>query len=243
MRITIRLSAFVLTVLLNAPAFAQESPVHRVIQKGKAVVNIEAVEATIYKDKPQGVLDRATGRMVVIQRMRRVAAIQTGGGIILHPDGIIVTAAHTLKGKKNFMVTLFDGTRLPAKILRKVSKQDLAFLKINPPFPLDFVSFSNSDLAPVGMPVFAMGHAQWTNGTLTGGEITALGIEDIDGVKRATSFQINFKAYKGDSGSPILDGNGNLLGMISAGEVVGSTTYAITSNMIATAYRKYLRAR
>ncbi|HRK61422.1 MAG TPA: serine protease [Candidatus Omnitrophota bacterium] len=240
MRITIRLSALVLAAFLSVPAWAQESPIHHVLEKGKAVVSIEAIDAAVYKDKPQGVLDRATGRMVVVQRMRRVASVQVGGGIILDSRGIIVTAAHTLKNKKNIMVTLFDGTRLPAKILRKVSKQDLAFLSVQPSFPLDSFQFANSDAAPVGMPVFAMGRAQWIEGTLTGGEISALGIEKIDGVNRATSFQIDFKAYKGDSGSPILDGRGRLLGMISAGRVVGSKTYAITSNMIATAYRRHL---
>jgi len=231
--------AFILIVSLlmaHAPLGAQESPIHHVLEKGKAVVSIEAIDAAVYKDKPQGVLDRATGRMVVIQRMRRVASVQVGGGIILDSRGIIVTAAHTLKNKKNIMVTLFDGTRLPAKVMRKVSSQDLAFLTVQPPFPLDSFRFANSDQAPVGMPVFAMGRAQWIEGALTGGEISAFGIDKIDGVNRVTSFQIDFKAYKGDSGSPILDGNGYLLGMISAGQVVGSKTYAITSNMIATAY-------
>jgi len=240
MRITIRLWVWAGILFLCAqpcaPAQEEASPIHLVLEKGRAVVGIEAVEAAVYKDKPQGVLDRATGRVVVVQRMRRVASVQVGGGIILDSRGIIVTAAHTLKNKKNIMVTLFDGTRLPAKILRKVSKQDLAFLAVQPPFLLDSFQFANSDHAPAGMPVFAMGRAQWIEGTLTGGEISAFGIEKVNGVNRVTSFQIDFKAYKGDSGSPILDGNGHLLGMISAGRVVGSKTYAITSNMIATAY-------
>lgn len=217
---------------------------HKVIQKGRAVVSIEAVDAAIYKEgKPQAVRDSATGRILVIQRMRRVASVQTGGGIILSTDGIIVTAAHTLKNKRDIIVTLFDGTRLPAKIVHQVKGQDTAFLSVAPPFALDTVQFANSDAAPVGLPVYAMGRAQWTQGTLTGGKIQALGIEEIKGVTRVTSLQINFKAYKGDSGSPILDGHGNLLGMISAGQVIGAETFAISSNMIGTAYQEYLQSR
>lgn len=229
-------------VFAPLPARAEKSPIHIVLEQGKAVVSIEAVDAAIYKDKPQAVLDQATGRMIVVQRMRRVAAIQVGGGIILNHNGIILTAAHTLKNKKNIFVTLFDGTQVPAKIVRKVSKQDLAFLKIEPPFALETISFANSDLVPVGMGVYAMGRAQWIDGTLTGGIVSAIGVEKVGGIPRATSFQIDFRAYKGDSGSPILDANGRLLGMISAGRVVGSKTYAITSNMIGTEYNKLLRS-
>ena len=223
---------------------AQESPIDKVLQKGRAVVSIEAVDATIYKEgKPQAVRDPATGRILVIQRMRRVASVQTGGGIILSADGIIVTAAHTLKNKRDIIVTLFDGTRLPAKIVHQVKGQDTAFLSVTPPFALDTVPFANSDAAPLGMPVYAMGRAQWLKGALTGGKISAFGLDKMDGVTRVTSLRIDFKAYKGDSGSPILDGNGNLLGMISAGQVVGAETYAITSNLIGTAYNDYLGSR
>ncbi len=246
MKINRFVSVFLLCVFFAASSFAeesQESPLHQVIQKGKAVVSIEAIDAAIYKDgKPQAVRDPATGRILVIQRMHRVAAVQIGGGIVLSSNGVIVTAAHTLKNKKNITVTLFDGTKLPAKILHQVAGQDTAFISVTPPFALDTIRFANSDAAPVGMDVYAMGRAQWIKGTLTGGKISALGFEKIDGAMRVTSLQINFKAYHGDSGSPILDGNGNLLGMISAGQVVGEETYAVTSNMIGTAYEKYLRS-
>lgn len=241
-----RLSFFIICVLcahFSNEGWAQKSPLHQVLQKGRAVVSIEAIDATAYKEgKPQGVFDRATGQILLVQKIRRVASVQTGGGIILDSHGLIVTAAHTLKNKKNIVVILFDGTRLPAKIVHQVSNQDLCFVSITPSFPLETVRFSNSDAAPVGMPVYAMGRAQWIKGTITGGQISALGIEKINGETRVTSFRIHFKAYKGDSGSPILDGQGNLLGMISAGEVVGATTYAITSNMIGTAYREYLQS-
>ncbi len=242
MKINSCVSIFVLSAFLALPPAAgnaEESPAHKVIQKGKAVVSIEAVDAAIYKDKPQGILDRATGRILIVQKMRRIAAVQTGGGIILDSGGLILTAAHTLKNKKNISVLLFNGTRLPAKVVHEVPEQDLAFLAVTPPFALDTIQFANSDAAPVGMEVYAMGRAQWVKGTLTGGKISAYGIEKISGLPRITSLRINFKAYKGDSGSPILDGHGNLLGMISAGQVAGSATYAIASNMIGTAYRDF----
>lgn len=247
MRITNRLSLFVLIVFLSAqssPLFAQQSPLNKVLQKGRAVVSIEAVDAAIYKEgKPQAARDPKTGRILIIQRMRRVASVQVGGGIILSPDGIIVTAAHTLKNKRDIIVTLFDGTRLSAKIVHQVNGQDTAFLLVTPPFALDTMQFANSDAVPIGMPVYAMGRAQWIKGTLTGGKISAFGLDKMDGVTRVTSLRIDFKAYKGDSGSPILDGNGNLLGMISAGQVVGAETFAITSNLIGTAYSDYLKSR
>ena len=247
MRITNRLSYFIILGALICihpfQGWAQKSPLSQVLQKGKAVVSIEAIDAATYKEgKPQGVFDRATGQILLVQKIRRVASVQTGGGIILDSHGIIVTAAHTLKNKKNIVVILFDGTRLPAKMVHQVSNQDLSFVSVTPSFPLETVRFSNSDAVPVGMPVYAMGRAQWIKGTITGGQISALGIEKMNGKIRVTSFQIHFKAYKGDSGSPILDGQGNLLGMISAGDVVGATTYAITSNMIGTAYREYLQS-
>ena len=246
MRITIRLSALITAILLSlcSPSLAaKQSPLHQVLAKGKAVVNIEAIDAAAYKDgKPKSVFDKATGQILIIQKIRHIASVQTGGGIILNSQGIILTAAHTLKNKKNINVTLFDGTKLSAKIIYEVPSQDLSFLLIRPPFPLETIPLANSDAAPVGMQVYAMGRAQWLQGTLTGGQISALGLEKLNKKIRVTSFRIHFKAYKGDSGSPILDGQGNLLGMISAGEVVGATTYAITSNMIGTEYEKFLRA-
>lgn len=243
-RLVSNIILIVLTVAHSLLGYAEQSPLNQVLQKGRAVVSIEAVDAAVYKEgKPQAARDPKTGRILIIQRMRRVASVQTGGGIILSPDGIIVTAAHTLKNKRDIIVTLFDGTRLPAKIVHQVKGQDTAFLTVSPPFALDTVQFANSDAVPIGMPVYAMGRAQWIKGTLTGGRISAFGLDKMDGVTRVTSLRIDFKAYKGDSGSPILDGNGNLLGMISAGQVIGSETFAITSNLIGTAYNDYLQSR
>ncbi len=237
-------SSFLLIFFLSVqgtPLQAQESPINQVLAKGRSVVSIETIDAAIVGDKPQGIFDKATGRILVLRRARRIAAARNGSGIILDSRGIIATNTHTVRDSANIYVTFFNGARLPATILHHVKDQDISFISVAAPFALEPIPFANSDTLVIGMSVYAMGRSQWLSGTLTGGQIKSLGMENFNGAPRVTQLQITFQAYKGDSGSPILDGRGNLVGMINAGQAQGKITYALSSNLIRTAYQDYLR--
>lgn len=229
-------------IIFSSPLQAAQSPLVAITNKSQAVVSIEAIDAAVYQDKPQGLFDPATGQVLIVTPMRRVAATQTGGGIIIDARGVIVTNTHTVRNSGNVFVTLFNGTRVRAKIIHHVPGEDISFLSIEPPFPLKAISFADSDNLPIGMDVYTIGHSDVLSGSISGGEIKSFGRESFDGAPHVTLIQINFRSYKGDSGSPVMDSHGNLVGMISAGESRGDITLAIASSFIGSCYQLYLKS-
>ncbi len=235
---------FAFAGILLAPAFplrAEESLLQTVSEKSKAVVTLQSVNATVLAGKPQGIFDKATGRILIIKKVRPVGYARNGSGVIIDPKGIILANAHTVRGAGAISVTFFDGSKAPVKEIHIVPNSDLAFLLIQPPFALNFISPADSDAVSPGTEIFLLGHSQHLQETLIGGKIIGFVLEP--GPRRhATHLQISPGVYTGDSGSPVLDRNGNLLGIISAG-LPGRTngTFAIASNEIAAAYQNYLK--
>lgn len=235
------LPCLLITGIYSPPLRAEQSSVVTVLQTLQSIVSVESLNATVLTAKPQGFFDKATGRILIWKKMRPVGYTRNGSGFILDPHGIIATNAHTVRDAGNVFVTLHDQTRVPAKLMHIVPNTDIAFLYIEPPYPLTPLQFADSDAAAIGESVYTIGHSQWLKGTLIGGNISGLGKENFGGAAHVTLLQVNFQVYQGDSGSPILDKDGKLLGIISAGKTDGNrVTFAIASGLIAAGYQTYL---
>jgi S1-C subfamily serine protease len=162
-----------------------------------------------------------------------------GYGIIIDPDGTIVTNTHIIANAPHIFVGLSDGTVLEAKPVYS-SDADFSFLKIDPPSPLRAITWADSSLAQVGTPIITLSNADDDHQHVLGGEITNL-IEGMSSDK-VELFELNLNLYHGDSGGPLLDNQGQLLGLIMAKRIdENNKSYAIASNKIQQEYLKYKR--
>ena len=222
--------------------YAEDSPVSTVLETSKALVDIQSVNATVLSGKPQGFIDKATGQILITRRVRPVGYTRSGSGVIIDPRGIVVTNAHTIRGAGGLAVTLFNGTRAPVKEAHLMPGTDIAFLLIDPPCTLSSVLLADADTASVGTNVYTIGHSEMLKGTVLGGKLTGFQREEIDGISQTSALRLNFDMEKGDSGCPVLNAKGELLGLVAAGVPGhGNLTFAISSNAIAAAYKKYFK--
>lgn len=141
----------------------------------------------------------------------------SGSGVIVSADGLVLTAAHVATGvNKKVTVILEDGTKLNAKTLGLVSDKDAAMLRITDEGTWPFVEIDRDDSARLGDWVFALGHS--------GGFDQERGLVVRLGrlVRMANStFQSDCMLIGGDSGGPLFDLSGRLVGINSrvGGEV------------------------
>ena len=157
-----------------------------------------------------------------------------GSGFIIDPSGLVVTNNHVVEDADEITVTLNDGTALPAKLIGRDDKTDLALLKVVPKKPLPASHFGNSDKARVGDWVMAIGNPFGLGSTVTAGIVSARN-RDIAAGPYDDFIQTDAPINRGNSGGPLFDMDGNVIGMNSAifsptGGSVG-IGFAIPSNM------------
>jgi serine protease Do len=138
-----------------------------------------------------------------------------GSGFLISADGLIVTNNHVIDGADQVLIYLTDGTRLPAKIVGADTKTDLAVLKIDAKHPLPFVEFGDSDNAQVGDWVMAIGNPFGLGGTVTLGIVSARN-RDIQSGPYDSYIQTDASINQGNSGGPLFDMSGKVVGINSA---------------------------
>ena len=158
-----------------------------------------------------------------------------GSGFIIDPSGYIVTNNHVIEGADQISVTLNDGTTLPAKLIGRDEKTDLALLKVQPRKPLPAAHFGDSDHARIGDWVIAIGNPFGLGSTVTAGIVSARN-RDIEAGPYDDFIQTDAPINRGNSGGPLFDMNGNVVGVNSAiyspsGGSVG-IAFSIPSNLV-----------
>ena len=158
-----------------------------------------------------------------------------GSGIIIDSSGIIVTNTHLVHHAPRILVKLSDGKIFEAQLLHE-NESDFSFIKVDAGYPLKAIVWADSSLAYLGEPIIALGGiSDFNHQSILGGEITSL-IESISSGE-IQLLELNINLYEGDSGGPILDEKGRLLGLIMAKRMSKDRkSYAIASNNIRRAY-------
>jgi serine protease Do len=135
----------------------------------------------------------------------------SGSGVIISADGLILTAAHVATGvKQKVTVILEDGTRLKAETLGLVADSDAAMIQITEKGTYPFVEIDRTDSTRLGDWVFALGHSGGYDKDR--GSVLRLGrLVRIAG----TTFQSDCMLIGGDSGGPLFDLTGKLVGIHS----------------------------
>jgi serine protease Do len=140
-----------------------------------------------------------------------------GSGFLIEATGLIVTNHHVIEGADEITVTLNDleRSKYTATVLGHDAKTDLALLQIEADKPLPFVSFGNSEQAKVGDWVIAVGNPFGFGGTFTAGIISARG-RDIQSGPYDDFIQVDASINKGNSGGPLLNMDGEVIGINTA---------------------------
>ncbi|HJO98018.1 MAG TPA: trypsin-like peptidase domain-containing protein, partial [Rhodospirillales bacterium] len=122
---------------------------------------------------------------------------------------------HVIEGADEIAVILDDGTRLPATLRGQDAKTDLALLEIKAGRPLPYISWEESEAARVGDWVVAVGNPFGLGGTVTVGIISARG-RDIQSGPFDDFIQIDAPINRGNSGGPLFDTQGQVIGVNTA---------------------------
>jgi serine protease Do len=143
-----------------------------------------------------------------------------GSGFIISADGYVVTNNHviTAEGRgtvEEITVTMPDGTEYPAELIGADAASDLAVLKIERGSDFPFVHFGDSSQARVGDWVIAIGNPFGLGGTVTSGIVSSV-LRNTGGGAYDRYIQTDASINRGNSGGPLFDMQGNVIGINNA---------------------------
>jgi len=137
-----------------------------------------------------------------------------GSGVIIHPDGFIVTNNHVVENATDVRVKLEDGKEFKATVVGRDPKTDLALIKIDAK-NLPVAPFGDSDRLEVGEPVMAIGNPFGLDATVTTGIVSAKG--RVIGEGPYDDFiQTDASINRGNSGGPLINMQGEVVGINTA---------------------------
>ncbi|MBI2479190.1 MAG: trypsin-like peptidase domain-containing protein [Planctomycetia bacterium] len=206
-RLSIRLlvASLITTVSLTAlsstfaTSLRRNAIVHAVEQAKPSVVNIHG-RKTVAADEEVGAFKQVNGM---------------GTGIVIDPRGYIVTNFHVVDGVKQVQVSMADGSTLVARLVANDPTTDLAVIKIETPHPMQTMTIGTSSDLMTGEEVIAIGNAYGYEHTVTRGIVSALHrtVEVGEGQEYADLIQTDASINPGNSGGPLLNIDGDLIGI------------------------------
>ena len=139
-----------------------------------------------------------------------------GSGVIVSPDGVIVTNNHVINGMSEIKVVLNDRREFNAELVLADPQTDLAVLRIDTGEALPYLTFANSDSAQVGDIVLAIGNPFGVGQTVTNGIISALARTAVSVTDYQFFIQTDAAINPGNSGGALVDSDGRLVGVNTA---------------------------
>ncbi|MGX6448954.1 S1C family serine protease [Patulibacter sp. S7RM1-6] len=150
----------------------------------------------------------------------------TGSGFVVSSDGYIVTNAHVIDGASSVKVKIGDGASQDAKVVGVDRSTDLALLKVTPRTTLKALTLADSSDVQVGDATYAIGNPYGLDRTLTTGVVSALhrSITSPNGYAINGVLQTDAALNPGNSGGPLLDAEGHVIGVNSQIATSGSSS-------------------
>ncbi|MCX7168330.1 MAG: Do family serine endopeptidase [Rhodocyclales bacterium] len=139
-----------------------------------------------------------------------------GSGVVVSPEGYILTNFHVIDGADEIEVAHSDGRKYKARVVGSDPESDLAVLRIPADHKLPVIAFGSSDTLRVGDVVLAIGNPFGVGQTVTSGIVSALGRSHL-GINTFENFiQTDAAINPGNSGGALVDANGHLVGINTA---------------------------
>ena len=148
-------------------------------------------------------------------RLQREPQVGLGSGVIVSPQGYLLTNNHVIDGADDIEVMLTDGRQARAKVVGTDPETDVAVLKIELD-RLPAITFGNTDSLQVGDVVLAIGNPFGIGQTVTSGIVSALGRDTLRINTFENFIQTDAAINPGNSGGALVDTNGTLLGINTA---------------------------
>ncbi|MDB9954196.1 trypsin-like peptidase domain-containing protein [Flavobacteriaceae bacterium] len=167
-------------------------------------------------------------------RPQQQEQIGTGSGVIISPDGYIITNNHVIEGAQSIEITTNDNKTFDAELIGTDPNTDIALLKIEADEPLKYTTFGDSNSVRIGEWVLAVGNPFNLNSTVTAGIISAKS-RDLSGRNKQSFIQTDAAVNPGNSGGALVNIKGDLIGINTAissqtGSYIGYS-FAVPSNI------------
>ncbi|QPJ65417.1 MAG: Do family serine endopeptidase [Candidatus Nitrohelix vancouverensis] len=207
--------------VIAVEAFERRTPIVEAVQKvGPAVVNIYTEETPSQIQNPfrnfgGNFFDQfLKDFMPPISQKRR----SLGSGVIIHPDGYVLTNEHVIGKALRIQLSLIDKREFEAHLVGADIRSDLAVVKIDAKEALPYVKMGASSDLMIGESIIAIGNPFGLQHTVTSGIISALNrsLKAGNGATYHDFIQVDASINPGNSGGPLLNINGSLIGVNTA---------------------------
>ncbi len=174
-------------------------------------------ELTDEEQRGIAIYERTRGSVVRIASASELSGSGQGAGVIISPDGYIVTNRHVASPGTEFLISLYDGRVLEASLVGSDALSDIAVLKAEGE-GLSAISIGTDDGLMIGETVYAIGHPYGYGWSMTKGIVSGLGrmvFTDTGGML-PSMIQTDAIINPGNSGGPLISSDGRMAGLVSS---------------------------
>jgi putative serine protease PepD len=198
--------------------------------KTAGLVGDEVINVKVYSQAGPAVANILTRTLEYDVFMDPVPVEGAGSGFVIDPRGYILTNFHVVQGAQAISVTMGDRSHYDAKFIGADERNDIALVKVDPKGrKLPSLTMGDSDGLQVGQRVLAIGNPFGFQSTLTTGVVSALGrtVQTSQSTSIDSAIQTDAAINQGNSGGPLLNSHGDVIGINSAIYTPSGTTAGI----------------
>jgi len=212
------------------PAPAAMNASSRDVGRDAALTEDESINVRVYREASAAVANILTKATEYDFFMDPVPVEGAGSGFVIDSRGYILTNFHVVEGAQSIEVVLGDQTRYPAKFVGADQRNDVALIKVDPKGKsLLALILGDSSKLQVGQKVLAIGNPFGFQSTLTTGVVSALGrtVQTSQTTYIDEAIQTDAAINRGNSGGPLINSHGEVIGINSAIYTPSGTTAGI----------------
>jgi S1-C subfamily serine protease len=171
-----------------------------------------------YSKSVSEVIEKIAPSVVRLNNRRRDGKAGSGSGVIVSPDGLILTNSHVVQQAKTLEVMTLDGSRLSGQVLGDDPDTDLALVRVNENLGLPYAKLGDSKKLKPGEIAIAIGNPLGFDTSATAGVISALGrsLHSANGSLIDDVIQTDAALNPGNSGGPLVSSRGEVIGINTA---------------------------